>query len=75
MHNSLLVGLTHVFQMACVDEIKRLDNDDEAYKHKLAQPLVKGGKVKDSIFDLPALGGRIRTLMEMTEITNFPRAT
>jgi hypothetical protein len=55
----------------CIDQIRRLDNDDDAYKQMLGKSLVKNDRVEGSIFDLEDLGKRMRLAMTATEYSNL----
>ncbi len=57
----------------CITQIKSLDNDDAAYKRMLGQSLVQNDRVKGSIFDLAALGRRMRAAMVATEVSNLQK--
>ena len=51
---------------SCIDEIKLLDGDDEAYRAKLAEPLLIGNKLEGTAMDPYGVGRAIRQVMEQS---------
>jgi hypothetical protein len=51
---------------SCLDEVKRLDKDDEAYRAKLAEPLLRGNKLEGTAMDPYSVGRAIREVMEQS---------
>mmetsp|Transcript_27746 Transcript_27746/g.67488 ORF Transcript_27746/g.67488 Transcript_27746/m.67488 type:complete len:192 (-) Transcript_27746:159-734(-) len=49
----------------CVQEVKRIDQDDDAYKAMISEPFFYGNTLEDSPFDYAYYGRRIRNILRL----------